>query len=76
MKRSEIISSIDLPVETFVAYGGTGTQTSVLVLIKKSEEKIRLEEAAKELEDYEVFMALCQTMGYDRRGNNLISVIG
>lgn len=71
LKHARIIASIDLPVETFVAFGGTGTQTSVLVLRKKSEEKIRLEEAAKELEDYEVFMALCQTMGYDRRGNNL-----
>lgn len=71
LKRCEIISSIDLPVETFLAFGGTGTQTSVLVLRKKPEEKIRLEEAARQLEDYEVFMALCQTMGYDRRGNDL-----
>jgi type I restriction enzyme M protein len=58
-------------VETFLAFGGTGTQTSVLVLQKKTEEEVRLEEAARQIQDYEVFMALCQTMGYDRRGNDL-----
>jgi type I restriction enzyme M protein len=71
LKRCRIIASIDLPVETFLAFGGTGTQTSVLVLQKKTEEEVRLEEAARQIQDYEVFMALCQTMGYDRRGNDL-----
>ena len=71
LKRCRVIASIDLPVETFLAFGGTGTQTSVLILQKKTEEEIRLEEAAGRIQDYEVFMALCQTMGYDRRGNDL-----
>jgi type I restriction enzyme M protein len=71
LKRCRVIASIDLPVETFLAFGGTGTQTSVLVLQKKTEEEMRLEEAAGRIQDYEVFMALCQTMGYDRRGNDL-----
>lgn len=71
LKRCHIIASIDLPVETFLAFGGTGTQTSVLILEKKSSEEIRYEEKGGKLEDYEIFMALCKTMGYDRRGNNL-----
>jgi type I restriction enzyme M protein len=71
LKRCRIVASIDLPVETFLAFGGTGTQTSVLVMQKKTEEEVRLEEAARQIQDYEVFMALCQTMGYDRRGNDL-----
>lgn len=71
LKRCRVIASIDLPVETFLAFGGTGTQTSVLVLQKKTAEEMRLEEAAGRIQDYEVFMALCQTMGYDRRGNDL-----
>lgn len=71
LKRCRLIASTDLPVETFLAFGGTGTQTSVLVLQKKTEEEMRLEEAAGRPQDYEVFMALCETMGYDRRGNDL-----
>ena len=71
LKRCRVIASIDLPVETFLAFGGTGTQTSVLVLQKKTEEEMRLEEAAGRIQDYGVFMTLCHTMGYDRRGNDL-----
>jgi type I restriction enzyme M protein len=71
LKRCRIIASIDLPVETFLAFSGTGTQTSVLLLEKKSADEMRLEEASKALQDYEVFMALCRTSGFDRRGNDL-----
>lgn len=71
LRRCRVIASIDLPIETFLAFGGTGTQTSVLVLQKKTQEEIRLEEAAGRMQDYEVFMVLCHTMGYDRRGNEL-----
>lgn len=71
IRRSRILASIDLPAETFEAFGGTGTQTSVLVLQKKSEEQMKVEQASGKMEDYEVFMAICKTMGYDRRGNDL-----
>lgn len=71
LKRCRILASIDLPTETFEAFGGTGTQTSVLVLQKKMTEQMRLEEVTGQMEDYEVFMAICKTMGYDRRGNDL-----
>jgi type I restriction enzyme M protein len=71
IEHCKVIASIDLPVETFLAFGGTGTQTSVLVLQKKTEEEMRLEEAAGRIQDYKVFMVLCDTMGYDRRGNDL-----
>lgn len=71
LKRCRIVASIDLPVETFLAFGGTGTQTSVLILEKKSQEEMRYEEKGQRMQDYEVFMALCKTAGYDRRGNDL-----
>jgi type I restriction enzyme M protein len=71
MKYAEVISSVDLPTETFQAHGGTGTQTSVLVLRKKTLEEIRIEEQTGKMRDYEIFMALCATAGYDRRGNDL-----
>lgn len=69
LRNCRVIASIDLPTETFEAFGGTGTQTSVLILQRKTSEEIKLAEAGAQ-EDYEMFMALCRTMGYDRRGND------
>jgi type I restriction enzyme M protein len=71
LKRCRVIASVDLPVETFLAFGGTGTQTSILLLQKKTAEQMQLEEAAGKMQDYKAFMVLCETMGYDRRGNDL-----
>lgn len=71
LKHCRVIASIDLPVETFLAFGGTGTQTSILLLQKKTAEEMRLEDAAGRMQDYKTFMVLCETMGYDRRGNDL-----
>jgi type I restriction enzyme M protein len=71
LKYCRVLASVDLPTETFEAFGGTGTKTSVLVLQKKTREQIQFEEASGRMEDYEVFMVICQTMGYDRRGNDL-----
>ena len=53
-------SSIDLPQVTFEPY--TGTQTSVLLLQKKTEEQM-----GKPF-DYEIFMAKPEAVGHDRRG--------
>lgn len=71
IKCGEIIASVDLPTETFEAHGGTGTQTSVLVLRKKTDEEMRIEGGTGKTRDYEIFMAVCATAGYDRRGNDL-----
>lgn len=69
LKNCRVIASIDLPTETFEAFGGTGTQTSVLVVQRRTSEEIKVAEAGAQ-EQYEIFMALCRTMGYDRRGND------
>jgi type I restriction enzyme M protein len=61
LKKAYIIASIDLPVETFEPH--TGTQTSVLILKKKTPEQQKLQE------DYEIFMAIPEKVGHDRRGN-------
>lgn len=65
-KRCRIIASIDLPQETFEPF--TGTKTSILILQKKSEQQMKLEEASGRIEDYEVFMTIPQAVGHDRRG--------
>jgi len=61
LKEAYIIASIDLPVETFEPH--TGTQTSILILKKKTPEQKKIQE------DYEVFMAIPEKVGHDRRGN-------
>lgn len=61
LKKAYIIASIDLPVETFEPH--TGTQTSVLIFKKKTPEQEKLQE------DYEIFMAIPEKVGHDRRGN-------
>ena len=62
-KKAYIIASIDLPVETFEPH--TGTQTSILILKKKTPEQ------EKHPEDYEIFMAIPEKVGHDRRGNKI-----
>ncbi len=63
LQKTYVIASIDLPTETFEPH--TGTQTSVLILKKKTPEQMKLQE------DYEIFMAMPEKVGHDRRGNPL-----
>lgn len=64
LKKAYILASIDLPVETFEPH--TGTQTSILILKKKPSEQEKLSE------DYEIFMAIPEKVGHDRRGNPVL----
>ncbi len=69
LKKARIVASVDLPQVTFEPY--TGTQTSVLLLQKKTSEEIRFEEEMGHPRDYEVFMTTPQAVGHDRRGEPL-----
>ena len=51
---------VDLPSETFQPF--TGTVTSVLFA----------EKAADAAQDYEIFMAIANAVGHDRRGEPLV----
>lgn len=62
LEKMQIIASIDLPVETFEPH--TGTQTSILIMRKKTQEEVKYG-----LNDYEIFMSLPEKVGHDRRGN-------
>ncbi len=62
-----ILASVDLHPDTFQP--GTSVQTSVLVLQRKSERQVREEIAAGRISDYEIFMAICDRIGHDKRGN-------
>ncbi|MFA6400455.1 MAG: N-6 DNA methylase [Salinivirgaceae bacterium] len=63
LKRFKLLASIDLPVETFLPQ--VGVQASLLFLQKKTSAE---RDAAVNGEDYEVFMAIAESIGKDRRG--------
>ncbi len=62
-----IIASIDLHADTFQPRNGT--QTSVLFLQKKTKEQKASEEKSGEMADYNIFMAMVEKVGHDKRGN-------
>ena len=64
LQHFKLLASVDLPVEMFLPQ--VGVQASFLFLQKKTEaEKLA---AANGREDYEVFMAIAEAVGKDRRG--------
>ena len=67
LRYLRIVASIDLHSDTFQPRNGT--QTSVLLLQRKSEDEIRREERQGHLNDYEIFMAQVKAIGHDKRGN-------
>lgn len=62
-ERGRILAVIDIPTETFQP--NTATKTSVLFFQKLPKEEIP--------ENYDIFMAICDTCGHDRRGNEIES---
>lgn len=69
LRKARVIASIDLSRDTFQPY--VGTKTSVLFLEKKSKDEILIEERTGKLQPYEVYMAMVEKVGHDRRGNIL-----
>lgn len=67
LRNTRIIASIDLHADTFQP--GNGTQTSVLILQKKTPEQIYEEERTGKMADYPIFMAMVDRIGHDKRGN-------
>lgn len=66
LRTTRVIASVDLPQVTFEPY--TGTQTSVLLLQKKTAKEILVEQESGKMRDYEVFMTTPDAVGHDRRG--------
>lgn len=63
LKHFKLIASVDLPVETFLPQ--VGVQASLLFLQKKTDDEMLI---PIESEDYDVFMAIVEQVGKDRRG--------
>ncbi|MGC9086633.1 MAG: N-6 DNA methylase [Thermoproteota archaeon] len=66
MDHARILASVSLPQETFVPYGA-GTKASVLFVQKLPEDE--LEKLKKD--DYPIFMAVAEKIGYDIRGRTI-----
>ncbi|NQV78191.1 MAG: N-6 DNA methylase [Lutibacter sp.] len=58
LDKAQILAAIDIPIETFMPY--TSTKTSIIILRKLEEGEV--------LEDYNIFMCICETCGHNRRG--------
>ena len=69
IRNHKIIASVDLHVDTFQPRNGT--QTSVLFLQKKTAEQKATEERTGQMADYNIFMAMVERVGHDKRGNPL-----
>lgn len=67
LANTRVLASIDLHPDTFQP--NVSVQTSVLVLQRKTEQEIALETAAGRKNDYNVFMAVANHVGHDKRGN-------
>ena len=65
LDKFKILASVDLAVEAFLPQ--VGVQASLLFLQKKSANDRNIAHEGEE--DYEVFMAIAEKLGKDRRGN-------
>lgn len=69
INNTRIIASIDLHEDTFQPRNGT--QTSILILQKKSSKQMVREQIAGKIVDYNIFMTMVEKIGHDKRGNTL-----
>lgn len=70
LRHCWVLASIDLPVESFIVEANVNILTSLLFLKKKTEREIQAGDLGKK-QDYPVFMAVAEKVGFDRRGNTL-----
>lgn len=69
IQNHRIVASIDLHADTFQPRNGT--QTSVLFLQKKTQEQKDKESKSGTMADYNIFMAMVEKIGHDKRGTPL-----
>lgn len=69
LAEGKIIASVDLHQDAFQPH--TGVQTSILVIQKKTQKEKDQEEKRGALANYNIFMAIVEKVGHDKRGNTL-----
>ena len=68
MKNTHVIASIDLHADTFQPHNGT--QCSILFIVKKTDDE-KLNEEINGIPDFNIFMAMVDHIGHDKRGNTV-----
>jgi type I restriction enzyme M protein len=68
LTHCQVLASVDLPVEAFLPQ--VGVQASLLFLRRKSQEEMDAQILGSQ-QEYDVFMAIAEKVGHDRRGNTL-----
>jgi type I restriction enzyme M protein len=66
LTQTRILASVDMHPDAFQPKNSV--QTSVIVLERKTDEQIAIEQASGGLADYPIFMALAFRVGHDKRG--------
>ncbi|HEY9631228.1 MAG TPA: N-6 DNA methylase [Coleofasciculaceae cyanobacterium] len=66
LRETQVLASIDLPVEIFIVDANVNILTSLLFLRRKAPDEKKQAE-----KPYDVFMAVAEKVGFDRRGNKL-----
>ena len=69
IEQTRIVASVDLHVDTFQPRNGT--QTSVLIVQKKTQEETSAEHRTGSIRPYNIFMAIVDRVGHDQRGNTV-----
>lgn len=69
IEKTKIVASVDLHADTFQPRNGT--QTSVLIVQKKTKDEIEAEQRSGKIKPYNIFMAMVDRVGHDKRGNTL-----
>jgi type I restriction enzyme M protein len=70
LRHCWVLACVDLPVEVFIVEANVNILTSLLFLKKKSQQELQVEDLGRG-KDYQVFMAVAERVGFDRRGNTL-----
>jgi type I restriction enzyme M protein len=67
LRHCWVLASVELPVEVFVAEANVNILTSLLFLKRKTDQEIQAEDLGRQVE-YQVFMAVAEKVGFDRKG--------
>jgi len=68
-QKSKVIASIDLHKDAFEPHNGT--KTSVLILVKKTDEEIEKGNETIHDANNKIFFAMIKKVGHDKRGNEI-----
>lgn len=67
LRHTWVLASVDLPVEVFIVEANVNILTSLLFLKRKTDEEM-MSEALTGSQEYPIFMAVAEKVGFDRRG--------